>query len=407
MATVYYAKWILLPDGEVLINGGITVEGDRIREVGPRGKIRRNSGDRAVNCGEMLLLPGFINIHTHLEESVLRGMVKGDDESFSSWIIRRRNAMLSAPPETILSSARLAIREALANGITTIVDTSSTDIPAIVLRDEPVRSWVIHEVHNDNFRYSADFIGHINKRIERLHRYGNTGVGPYGIFSLSPVQHKSLAEFARSREYLWSCHIAESSEELQAFSAQNGELYTLITRDQPWPYGSTERGSMYFALTNNLIPQNGICCHCNYMSSQELSLLKNKNSTVMFSPLYNAFLGQKAFPIDVAVNRDVNVCIGTESPSSNEPVNLFDDLFTVKITYPHISAFQLIRMVTSNAAKALRCNEIGVLEAGRKADMIGLRFAHDPHEDILEEAINAEPNVGLVIVNGEEVIVGI
>ncbi len=406
MATVYFARWILLPDGGILLNGGLTVDGDRIAAVGPRGKLKRSSRDRAVNLGDMLLVPGFINMHTHLEEAVLRGMEKSEDEPFCSWMARRRHEMAQSSPGAIISSARLAIRESLANGITTVADTTRTDIAAIVLRDEPIRSWVFHESHPESSEDQNKCLAGLLKRIERSHRRGNIGIAPYALFSLSPRLHRQFAETARTKGYGWSCHIAESAEELQAFSVQSGELFERILCREPWPYGLTERGSMYYALTNNLIPQHGICLHCNYMSGQELSLLTARSASIVFCPRYNALAGHKAFPLDVALNHGGNVCLGTESPASSMPMDLLDDLFQLKMTYPHVTAFQLVQMVTANAARALRCPHIGNLQAGNKADITGLRFPHDPKADILEEMIIEETKVVLVIVDGEEVVVG-
>jgi 5-methylthioadenosine/S-adenosylhomocysteine deaminase len=406
MATVYFAKWVLLSNGEILENGAVKVEDNRITAVGPRGKLRRSSRDRIVNLSETLLIPGLINMHTHLEEGVLRGMHKGEDESFASWIARRRSNVAHAPPDALISTIRLGIREALANGITTLVDTSATDISALVLRDEPIRSWMIHEVHPDDDRGEEKIVATLRKRIDRSRREKNIGVGPYALFSLSPGRHKALIEMARDEGYLWASHMAESSEELQAFSEQTGELHANITRTRRWPYGKTERGSMYYAVTNNLIPNHGICYHCNYMSGQELSLLAAKSVSAVFCCHYNSVLGHKPFPLDVALNRGMNVCLGTESPESSGPMNLFDELYLLKTTYPHVPAARLISLATSNAAKALRCNELGTLEPGKLADIVGLRFPHDPREDVLEEMVVEELRVVLVIVDGEEVIVG-
>jgi cytosine/adenosine deaminase-related metal-dependent hydrolase len=306
MATDYFARWIMLPDGEILINGGIAVEGGRIAAVGPRGRLKRTSGDRAVNLGDILLLPGFINMHTHLEEAVLRGTEKDDEETFCSWITHRRDTMLAAPAGQVISSVRLAIRESLANGITTIVDTTQTDIPAIVLRDEPVRSWVFHESRMFGADAQEDLAAGLNKRIDRVHRGENTGLAPYALFSLSPRGHKSLMEMVRTQGYGWSCHVAESAEELQAFSVHEGELYSYVTARQSWPYADSGRGSMYYALTNNIIPQHGVCVHCNYMSGQELALLTARSASVVFCPQYNTIAGHKAFPLDVALNHGIN-----------------------------------------------------------------------------------------------------
>jgi 5-methylthioadenosine/S-adenosylhomocysteine deaminase len=405
MATVYFARWVLLPGGKVLNNGAIAVDGDTITAIDSRGRLKRSSRDRVVNLGDMLLLPGLINMHTHLEESALRGIEKSDDESFVSWTEHRANELKKLTPDSVISSARLAIRESLANGVTTIADTTRTGISAIVLEDEPIRSWVFHEIHPQTRIQPSDCISLLQKRIELSHRKDHTGIAPYAVYSLSPLAHKSMTELSRNTGHLWSCHLGESAEELQAFTSKSGEIYDQILTHGDWPYGDTEYGPVYYAITNNLIPRHGICIHCNYMGVAELSLLSAKGVNAVFCPQYNAIAGHKPFPIDVAINHGLNVCLGTESPSISKALNLFDDLFNIKTSYPHLSAYQLISMVTENASRALRSNIIGRLATGAKADITGVRFPFDPNSDILEQMIVADARVMFVMVGGEEIII--
>jgi cytosine/adenosine deaminase-related metal-dependent hydrolase len=117
--------------------------------------------------------------------------------------------------------------------------------------------------------------------------------------------------------------------------------------------------------------------------------------------------GHKPFPMEAGLNRGINICIGTESPIGLNSMDLFDELNTLKARYPHIPAAEMIQWATKNPAKALRCSHLlGSLEQGKKADIIGIRFSHDPNENILEEMLQEEPIVDFVMVGGEEVIIG-
>ena len=94
METIYFAKWILLDSGELLLNGAISVSENRISSVGPRSKVRRGKGPDSESW-RLLILPGFINMHTHLEESVLRGVQKDPDETFTRDIKTVQNRQAS------------------------------------------------------------------------------------------------------------------------------------------------------------------------------------------------------------------------------------------------------------------------------------------------------------------------
>ena len=406
-STAYFAKWILLPDGTILTNGAVVVTDDSISSIGPRSAIKRSSKDRVVNLGKRLLLPGLINLHTHLEEGVMRGSVKNEDETFTSWMLKKDRRMRNAGADEILSTVRLGIRESLANGITSIVDTTKTDISPVVLRDEPIRSWVMHEIYSEEVNKEKELVSILQKRIKQSRRSENIGIAPHALYSLNPSLHRTLITLIKQNNYLWACHMAESAEELQAFSEQLGDLFFHITRKREWPYGKTERGSMYYAITNNLIPNNGILYHCNYVSGEELSLLAAKNISIVLCNQYNEMLGHKRFPMEAGLNRGINICLGTESPICLGGMNLFDELYHLKTKYPHIPAQEMLNWVTKNPAKALRCSDtLGSLEQGKKADIIGVRFSHAANEDILEEMLQEEPEIDFVMVNGEEVIIG-
>ncbi len=408
-STAYFAKWILLPDGSILSNGAVVVTDDTITSIGNRSTVKRSSKDRVVNLGRRLLLPGFINLHTHLEEGVFRGVLKEEHEPFLSWTLKKEKSLKTAGAEAITSTIRLGIRESLANGITTIADTSRTGLSPAVFRDEAVRNWTFHELHAEDDQAERELMADLEKRLQQPGSGRNIGLAPYAVFSLSPTMHKKIAGLAKQNNVLWACHSAESSDELQAFSEQLGDLYFYLTRKKEWLYGKTERGSMYYAITGNLIPNNGILYHCNYVGSEELSILAAKNISIVMCSQYNEMLGHKRFPLEAAMNRGINLCLGTESPILITGMDLFDELFHIKTHYPHIPAKEMINWVTRNPARALRCsNMLGTLEEGKKADIIGIRVLGDPQEEtLLEELLVEEPIIDFVMVNGEEMIIGI
>jgi len=407
MNTVYFAKWILLENGEILVNGALSVTGNRIGAVGPRSKVRRSTKDRIVNCGEMLLLPGFINMHTHLEERVIRGVPKDPDETFAVWSAKKNSRLKQAGDDDIRSAVRLGILEMLTNGTTSIVDSSRLGISGDVLRDEHIRSWVVHEVIPDDETPEENALLGLRERIVLTGGRIRNGISPHATYSLPHRIQRAIIDFALNNDMIWATHIAESAEELQAFSEHAGDLFFHATRKKQWPFEQKGQGPMYNAITANLIPNGGICFHCNYTGGHELALLTAKRVTVVVCFQYTDALGHKAFPIDVARSRGINICVGTESVSAPGTTSLFDELYRIKSAYPHIPAKEMLRWVTRNPASALKMgNDLGSLTPGKRADIIGVRFAHDSREDLLEELLLEEPEVALVIVDGEEVIVG-
>ncbi|MBN2189417.1 MAG: amidohydrolase family protein [Chitinispirillaceae bacterium] len=405
MTTVYFARWLLLDSGEIIENGAVAVSGSRIAAAGTRGSITRKHGDRLVNLGDALLLPGFINMHTHLEECPVRGALPVAGETFAAFSAKKNSRVRQTAPETLAAGIRLSVRELLAEGVTSVLDSSRSGVSPAALAHEPIRSWVIHELHAEDPAEDAAAIDAAVSRIGAYDRHVGRAAGPYAIHSLAPQTQRMLLRTAVEHRWLWAMHIAESAEELQAFSERTGDLYFYMTRKKKWPFGETTLGSMHCALTANLIPNNGICFHCNYANGHELSLLAAKRASVIVCFCYSEAMGHKRFPVEIALNRHVPLCLGTEGIASVGEMSILDELFALKNAYPHIPARVMLAWVTQNAANALRMGDrLGSLSDGKLADLIAVRFSHDPRGDILEELIVSDVEMALVMVNGQEVI---
>ncbi len=406
MRTVYFARWIYLADGSILENGALAVEGSTITAIGSRAETRRDRGDRTVNLGQTLLLPGLINLHTHLEEGCLRALAPAHEESYASRFAKRISRLRHATPRSVESAIRLGIRELLTQGITTVLDTSRLGISPSVLKDEPIRAWVHHEVHPRQGEAEDECLGELFQRLQSAPEGLGMCLGPHALFSLSTAGHRKLIRLAHAGGSLWACHVAESAEEVQAFAEQTGDLYFHITRGRDWPCGSNPTGPMYFALTNSLIPSGAICFHCNYVTGYDLGMLTAKHVTIVVSPSHTEAMNHKPFPVDLALKRGIRICAATETVADAPSLSLFDELYRLRVRYPHIPASQLIAWVTRNPATALGMGaQLGTLAPGRLADIVGVHLAHDPHQDLLEELLAEEPIVTFVMVNGEEVIV--
>jgi 5-methylthioadenosine/S-adenosylhomocysteine deaminase len=406
METVYFAKWILLDSGEVFVNGALSVDGCRITGVGPRSKVRRGNESRVVNLGDVLLLPGLINMHIHLEESLIRGTTKSGDETFAAWCAKKNSRVRTLTPDQIAAGIRLVVKELLAQGITTVVDNSRLGQSLSILKNESIRSWVFNEIHTDDLTQEQLLFENCTSRVIPPVGKTTSGIGPHTLFSLSPKWQKKIIAFSEKHNTPWCCHVAESAEELQAFSEKTGDIFFYATRKQPWAFDGATMGSMQYAIASELIPPGAICIHCNYVNGHELSQLAARDVSFVFCYSYTLEMGHKIFPMDIALKRNCNICLGTESIAPHGFLSLFDELYGLKKAYPHISAKEFLKMVTQNPAKALKADHnLGSLTVGKLADFIAVRFSHAPDEDILEELLVEEPEVTLVVIDGEEIIV--
>jgi imidazolonepropionase-like amidohydrolase len=117
-------------------------------------------------------------------------------------------------------------------------------------------------------------------------------------------------------------------------------------------------------------------------------------------------MGHKSFPLEAANRRGVQICLGTEGTMPPGELNLFDELFELKMAYPHIAASEMLQWVTKNPASALRVyDKLGSVTPGKYADIIGVRFSYSASDDILETLLVSDPQVAFVLIGGKEVIV--
>src|SRR5688500_11277396 len=138
-----HARWVLPITAAPIEHGVVAVEGERIAYVGPR---EGAPAGEALELGDTVLLPGLVNVHTHLELTAMRGFL--EELAFQPWIrtlTLARRAVLDTR-ERLLDSARLGIAEGLRAGVTTYADTSDTGTSFEAMLEAGVRGVVFREV---------------------------------------------------------------------------------------------------------------------------------------------------------------------------------------------------------------------------------------------------------------------
>ena len=293
MGTVYFAKWILLENGDILENGAVAVSENRILSAGPRGKARRGPDDRIVNLGDSFLLPGFINLHTHLEEGVIRGIQKSGDDTFAAWTAKKQTRLRQASTESIKTSIRLGIRELLAQGITSVVDNSRLSLSRSILEEESIRAWVIDELSPEDPLQEKEIVNGAIKRCKEEKKLAGSGAGPYALYSLSPESQSELIKH-KDKNTLWATHIAESAEELR-LSLKERRSFLQITRKRPGPMVIRPWAH---ELCHQLSPYPGSCSLFSLQLCKRFrtEYLASINASVVLCYNYTREMGHKAFP---------------------------------------------------------------------------------------------------------------
>jgi aminodeoxyfutalosine deaminase len=440
------ARTVVTMDRAPIRNGAIAVLGDRIVDVGTFAEIKAGNADNSLDLGEQALLPGLINTHCHLDYTCLRGRIP-PQKPFTDWI-RAINAEKSAlSPTNYLASINDGFAEAKRFGTTAIANL--TAFPELISQVQPpIRTWWFPELIDvrtprranelvdaaiEGLRSSlecADPSGSTTGRIrrgelsKRSRRRGiaalqkpQWGLAPHALFTASKDLFLRCEEIAQREHILLTTHLAESREEMEMFRDGSGPLYEFIKSiGRP-----TDDCGRKTPLENflNLIGRGGspnrprtievnrpypfwIVAHLNELTGNDFDLLERSNSKfhVVHCPRSHSYFGHSPFAFERLRTLGFNICLGTDSLASNESLSLFDEMRAFQKNFPQISAEEILKTITVNPARALRCEKaLGQIRPGFGADLIAVPCSGST--DIFEQIIAFDGPVKFIMMSGE------
>ena len=387
------ARNVVTMDGPPIENGAVAFSGDRMVDVGTFEEIKARQSGEIVDLGERALLPGFINAHCHLDYTCLRGKIP-PPKSFTEWVgaINAERAKLSEAD--YLASIRAGFAEAKKFGTTAIANL--TGVPQLISAVQPpIRTWWFAELIDVRQPGRAKQI--VDLAVEALKAADDWGLAPHALYTASTEVFRYCQHVARRENILLSTHLAESREEMSMFRDAAGLLYGFlkeIGRDMGDCGGKTPLEQFLGAPGGRALP-DWIVAHLNALNEDDFERLDKMGAKfhVVHCPRSHAYFGHAPFQFERLREIGCNICLGTDSLASNEDLNLFAEMRQFRNTFPSVSPKEILRMVTVNAAGALRQeNRLGRICAGAPADFVAVPFGHgDLFEEII--AFEGEPRV--------------
>ena len=367
------ADWVLPVEGEPIEQGAIAIEHGRIAAVGTAAEL--GVGERYP---EAVILPGFVNTHTHLEYAVYAGF--GDGLSFGPWIsthVERKRRLERADMEAI---ARLGAAECLRSGITTVGDLAFSGASAPACADLGLRAIVYLEVFGTE---AADALRQFEEKREyiasALSERVAVGVSPHAPYTCSTEVYAACA----SLDLPVATHLNESGDELD----------WLLRGEGPWqPFSELlvepdgQSGIRRLAAAG-LLDEGVVAAHCVKVDDEEIDLLTRHGVAVAHCPRSNALLGCGIAPLRALRTAGLRVGIGTDGVSSVPSHDFFEELRTVialaRARHERadaISASDALELATLGGARALGLeHELGSLIPGKRADVAIVSLSGSPY----------------------------
>jgi len=381
-------------DGRPIDDGGVAIEGERIVAAGRFSDVRAEGGS-LTDLGEMVLLPGLINAHCHLDYTVLRGMI-APQRSFADWILQINGLRRDLSDDDYLASIAAGFEEAKRWGTTTLANIES--MPALLLRmaPPPLRTWWFAELIDVRPRLTAEemIAASLHFFFNNQNWRGGFGLSPHAPYTASPRLTRLAADAARQGDFLLSTHLAESGEEMEMFRSGRGPLFALLQSlgrsMDDCRMGKTPLAVM---LERETIDERWIFVHLNELAEEDFTLLEaGPRFHIVHCPRSSRYFQHRPFALERLADMGFNVCLGTDSLASNSSLSLFAEMRAVHGVHPGLSPEQVLRMATVNGARALHQEHtLGKIRAGHFADLIALPSTAD-RGDVFAEIISwADP----------------
>jgi 5-methylthioadenosine/S-adenosylhomocysteine deaminase len=388
--------------------GAVAVRGNSIVAVGPEAEVKKEfTAKETLDCGGKTLMPGLINAHTHVPMTLLRGLT--DDLRLDVWLMGYMMPVERefVSPEFVRLGTLLACAEQIRSGVTTFNDMYYfEDSVAQAASDAGMRAVCGQSVmkfpapdapsYEDAMERARDFI----KRWKG-HELIVPAIAPHAPYTTTPEMLRETAELAKEFDVPLHTHLAETLFEVENMRNENGMPVIPYVKKQ------------------GLFEAKVIAAHCVHVDIGEIRTLKNHGAGVSHNPSSNLKLASGFAPVTKMLEAGLNVGIGTDGPSSNNDLDMFEEVRLASFVAKAVSndptavpAQTALTMATRLGAQALHLGHLtGSLTPGRRADLILVdtspvhnspRFRRDPNNAYAQIVYASKStDVTDVMVNGK------
>jgi cytosine/adenosine deaminase-related metal-dependent hydrolase len=392
-------------------NGALVVSGNKIRAVGPWRNLVGQTGETVLDLGEVILLPGLVNAHCHLDYTGMAGEFL-PPKSFTDWIKLITTAKggwtYSDFSQSWLNGAQMLLR----NGTTTVADFENVpELLPEVWSATPLRVFSFLEMTGVKSRRDPRAI--LDAAVEKIESLGKSsrnaaGLGPHAPYSTMPELLRLTAETARQRGCLLATHAAESVEEFEMFQNARGVMFDWLARNQRDNSDCGLGSPVTHLARNDMLGENLTVIHANLLAPGDAELLARNHVHVVHCPRSHDYFSHPPFPRQQLADAGVNLCLGTDSLSTVRKVkrqklelNLFEEMRRLAAADNTVSPEEILRMATINGAKAMgMAGQIGELSPNAFADLITIPFT-GKIADICEAVLHHASTVSASMIDGQ------
>jgi cytosine/adenosine deaminase-related metal-dependent hydrolase len=396
-------RHLIAKRGEEYNEGSLIIEKGKVKEILPN-QVNSFSGE-TLDLSDCLVLPGFVNVHSHLSLSALKGKVP-QNESMTDWIssVVEQDTALAFSERTKMM--RSSADELIRSGVTSIADYFPLLNPSLSQEyfSFPFRQIMFLEC----LGFQEEKASGVRARVESVLMGHDTdqelisiGLAPHAPYSVSPELFKQTKKISEQFNLPYSCHVAEFPEEVRFIKDGGGEMESFLRAREVFDENWKPQGKSPVQYLNDIgVLDSMIAVHLNH-AVEDIELLASKNVYAAFCPGSTSWFGRdKYMPVRQMLDLGIKVGLGTDSLASNDSLNFLRELRLAEEMLPDVSREKIFEMATSNGATALGL-KTGVLGQGYPADLIALSVENSPENwyDVLFD--DQRKQVELTMVEGK------
>jgi 5-methylthioadenosine/S-adenosylhomocysteine deaminase len=388
--------------------GDVLVRGRRIEAV---GDLSSASADVTIDARGCAVLPGFVQTHVHLCQTIFRGAA--DDLELIDWLKKRVWPLEAAhDAASLCAAARLGVAEMMRGGTTcalTMETVKHTEEVFRVVEESGFRATVgkcmmdkgdevpagLREESEDSIRESLALLENWHGRDEGRVRYC---FAPRFAVSCTRGLLERVARLARERGVMIHTHASENRSEIEMVERETG-MKNVVYLDSLGVSGA-----------------HVLLAHCVHLNEEELGLLASAGTHVAHCPSSNMKLGSGVAPVSEMLARGVSVSLGADGAPCNNRLDMFTEMRTAALLQKvsrgaeALPAARVLRMATLDGARALGLEaEVGSIEPGKRADItvVELERLHTtPRPEVVSTVVYAAEarDVRDVLIDGRAVL---
>jgi aminodeoxyfutalosine deaminase len=326
--------------------------------------------------GNVVVLPGLINAHTHLELSWLRGRVPPAN-SFTDWVKGlfatrgRPDSPMTAP---MIASIHDAIGEVRRSGTVAVGDISNSLASVEPMRQAGLDGVVFHELLGFKERDGALVDASRSRREEAARGGTRVSIAPHAPYSTSVELFTAIRQAVNQCDCpIMSVHLGESPEEVELLEKGSGAWRGMLQAIGAWrdDWQIPGCGPVQFLDRHGIIDARTLVVHGVQFDQPALERLRQIGATLVTCPRSNRWVGVGYPPIERFYASGVAVAVGTDSLASVEDLNVFSELKTMRWLAPGVPARRLLESATLVGARALGLDAaLGSIAPGKRADLL-------------------------------------